>query len=513
MAQAEVIFGSVGGVRGLTFTLSRGIYPSAFTLYVKPQNNLDVGEQTLTFGTTNIQLSLSGCILGDSFVRKHYDQKAPLWAVVGLDRRWKWKFYSISGDYNRRKPDGGIDTGTQKTPAELASLLGAALFETIDVSRMPSGVFPRVQWKNQRADLALQALCDYVSCEVVLNPITNNVEIWPLGTGQNSPTGLTEVLPKYRFFNRSNIPSRIEVHGGDSLYQHKLQLRTVLRNQNGDQKLITNWEGLAYAAVLAQSPWAFQDISNTTNRQNAYEGYFKEFRVTGQQDGTTQVPGCPVAVTKIDQYLLNDFTLDSEKDLEGYYRPLPYYLSGDYYAYTDLPNNTSNARFTGSSRFYPDRRIVKTDYPVFKLDSNARYTEPALYLNTSYRVRDSGGRVVHVVRSGNVGGSGGALILKRPELYASYTSTGNTEAQANAEADLYVQIFSARYTDPAASEITYAGMYGGSLDGKLAQIRWDILPTLGIRTTAYENYEGDTSSLSVNERRRRLALERLVEAQ
>jgi hypothetical protein len=358
-----------------------------------------------------------------------------------------------------------------------------------------------------------------VACEVVLNPISDSVEIWPLGQGDSSPTGLTEVLPKYTFYPRSQIPSRIEVHGGDSLYQTRLQLRTALRNQNGDQKLITNWEGLSYNAVGTESPWAFQDISNTTNRQNAYEGYFREFRVTGQQDGSLPVPNCPVAVTKMDQYLLQDFTLDNEKDLEGYYRPMPCYLDGDYYAYTDFPENTSSARFSGGFKLFPDRRIVKTEYPVFKLSSSAAYSEPALYLTTAYKVRDSVGQVVHIMRSGNVGGSGGALILKRPEIFATYSTSqqpgvnANTEALANAEADRYVQLFQQKYTSSAASEMTYGGFFATGLDGRLAQIKWEILPTSGVRTSLYENYEGDVFSTGFKERWRRLALERLVEAQ
>lgn len=513
MAIAGVTFGQLGGIRGLTLSLTHGVAPSAFTLYLKPQDGLDVGVQTLTWGTGNNLLSLTGCVLSDSLIRKHYDQKAPTWAAVGFDRRFQWRFYSVSGDYNRRKPDGTLDTATQKAPAELASLLGSALFETIDTSRMPTGVYPRSSWKNQRADLALQALCDYVACEVVLNPVSNGVEIWPLGTGTSSQTGLTEILPKYRFYNRRDIPSRIEVHGGDSLYQNKLQLRTVMRNDNGDQKLITNWEALPYASVGAESPFSFPSITSTVRRQNAYEGYFRDFRVTGQADGSLQVPNCQAAVTKMDQYVLNDYLLDNEKDLEGFYRPLPMYLSGDYYAYTDLPNNTTDARFTGGHRWFPERKIVQTAFPVFKLDSTGKYQEPAFYLNTSYKVKDPGGQIVHIVRTGNVGGAGGALILKRPELFATYSTTANTEAQANSEADRYVNMFQVRYQDAASSELTYAGMYGGSLDGKIAQIRWDILPTLGVRTTVYEGFEGDTSSLSVNERRRRQAIERLLEAQ
>ena len=286
-----------------------------------------------------------------------------------------------------------------------------------------------------------------------------------------------------------------------------------MRNDNNDQKLITNWEALPYASVGAESPFSFPSITSSVRRNNAYEGYFRDFRVTGQQDGSTQVPNCPVPVTKMDQLIFNDFLLESEKDLEGFARPLPMYLSGDYYAYTDLPNNTTDQRFTGGFRWFPERKIVQTDFPVFKLDTSGKYQEPAFYLNTSYRVKDPNGQVVHIVRSGNVGGTGGALILNRPELFASYSPTINTEAQANTEADRYVDIFRQKYQDPAASEMTYGGIISITPDGRVAQVRWDIMHTLGVRTSIYENFEGDTSTVGVNERRRRLALERLLEAQ
>jgi hypothetical protein len=45
----------------------------------------------------------------------------------------------------------------------------------------------------------------------------------------------------------------------------------------------------------------------------------------------------------------------------------------------------------------------------------------------------------------------------------------------------------------------------------IAQARWDIMPT-GVTTSLYENFEGDVSSVGVDERQRRLALARLVEA-
>lgn len=517
LPQINIGFGGIPGIRGMCYSMTRGVLPSVATLYVVAQDNFDPGIQTLTYGIDSNTMSLSGCSVANNYVRKHWDGKHPLMAVHLFDRRWKWRLSTISGDYNRRKADGTLDTTTQKTPADIANLLGTALGETIDTSRMPTGVFPRVKWNNQRADLSLQWLCDYVACDVVLNPISGYVEIWPLGTGQNSPTGTTEVLPKYRFVPRSNVPGRIEAHGGDSLYQTKLKLTAVAHNQNGDQKTLANWEALSSSLTGTESPLSFPDISNTTNRTNAYEDYLRAFKIVGQQDGTLGVPNCQASISSVDQYLLNDYLLDVEKDLDGYYRQLPYYLDGDYYAYTDLPNNASSMRFTGGSRLFTDRRLVQTAFPVFKLSSSGAYQEPALYCTTSYKVRDTDYSTVHISRS--VGSSGtGTLILRRPEVFATYsTSTlpgaqASTEAQASQELYNYCNIFQQRYASNMASEITYGGFFSGSLDGIIAQATWEFHPTKGVTTKVCEQEELDIYGVSRNERYRRLALDRLVEA-
>ncbi len=510
MPQARIIYGGLQGIRGLVYSMTRGVLPSAFTLFVLPQDNFDPGIQTLSFGVDSNLINLSGCAVANNFIRKHWDGQHPLWAVTGFDRRWKWRLSTISGDYNRRKPDGTIDPSTQKYPSELANLLGTALGESIDYSRMSSSVFPRAKWNNQRADLALQALCDQVCCEVVLNPVSDSVEIWPLGTGQNSATGTSEVLPKYRFVPRANIPSRIECHGGDSLYQHRLKLQSVIDNTTGQQ---TKLQDNGFAVWSTESPFSYPSITDTTRRALAFDQAHREFRVVGQADGSVQVPGCPVAVSLIDQYQLNNYRIDSETDLEGYNRKLDYYVDGDYWAYTDLPNNTSQMIYTGSSSLNTERRLVKFPYPLFKLTSSGAYDYAQLYLTTSYKVLDFTNRsAVHVMRSGGVAGSGGTLIVRRPEVFATYATASNTEAQANTELDAYVSLYQQRFISSTASEITYAGFVRGSLDGVLAQATWMIHPAIGTVTTVCENEELDTGAVDRNERARRMALDRLVEA-
>ena len=518
---ASFSFTDIPNVRGVDATLTRGVTPSTFTLYCLPFDGLNVTGGTLSMSYAGNTIQLTDCALATAYIRKRYDGKWPLWSITGADRRWKWKFSTISGDWNRRLADGTLDTNTAKTPGELATLLLQALGETgFDTSRMPSSVKPRALWKTQRADLALQALCDYVACEVVLNWQTNKVEIWPLGVGANIPDGLGEIYPKYRYVPR-NIPATIQVQCGDSLYQTKLKLQAVTRDYTtGNRKLIANSEFKPSTGWDKESPFGFPGISDTNNRASAYEQVWREFQISGQQDGSLNVPNCPETIASVNQYVLNDVLLETETDLAGFKRNLPCYVDGDYYAYTDLPNNGSSMRYTGAFALDAERRIVKFPYPLFKLDSSGYFAEPTLYLTTSYKVRSTTGQFVNLTRQGNVGAGTGTLVLRRPELFAIYSSSTapgaqtNTQSQVQVEADAYIALFSQKFANPNATELTYPGFLPFVCDGNIAQVSWSAsLQGSGCpRTQVCEQLECDITAVGLNERRRREQLAQLVEA-
>src|SRR5690349_6578338 len=108
---ANITFGPLASIRGMEGSLTRGIYPSVFTLYCLPTDNLDsIG--TLSFSDGSNTISLSNCAIGGAFIRKPYDGKWPSQAIHVLDRRWKWRFSNVSGDWNRRLSDGTVDTAT-----------------------------------------------------------------------------------------------------------------------------------------------------------------------------------------------------------------------------------------------------------------------------------------------------------------------------------------------------------------------------------------------------------------
>jgi hypothetical protein len=172
------------------------------------------------------------------------------------------------------------------------------------------------------------------------------------------------------------------------------------------------------------------------------------------------------------------------------------------------------------SRLNTDRRIVKFDFPVIKLGTTGLIEEPTLYLTTSYRVRAQDGTVAHVSTSGNVGGSGGKLVLRRPEVFASYQSTyngasqsgtSNTQSTAQEELNRYVQIFQQKFSNSDASELTYPGIIPGLLNGNVCQIRWECGVNRQAKTMACEVEELDVTATPRTERRRREILRQIAE--
>lgn len=491
---SSVTCSGLPGIRALRFPLARGVTPSIAAVYCSLPGDIDPsGPLRLSF--SDASLEFPDMAVAAVHERKHDDKKWATHCVYLKDRRWRWAGKTISGDWNRRMANGTLDTATVKTPSELAALLLNALGESgYDVSNMPANVRPRCLWQNAPADEMLKALCDYVACEVVLNPLSNNVEIWPSGVGEESATGAGEKHPKRRFVPRACVPSRVVVNCGHSLWQSKLQLKAVARNHTtGQQRLLSSWDGMPAGGLSTESPLSFPNVTDTNNRVRAFEDYLRTFVVTGQENGSLSVGTFPFAINSVEQYVLNDYLLDTETDLAGYKRNLPYYIDGDYWAYTDVAANASNQRFTGPSKLHADRRLVEFEFPVFKLTSSGAYQEPTLYLTTSYRLRTAEGEFGYIKRFGSVGGSGGDLTLDRPELFSVYGPI-NTQAETIAEADAYVTLFQRKYQNPYASEITYPGLVYGSLDGYKAQVTWEWSVNEAPRTTVCEGDELDATA-------------------
>lgn len=493
-------FGGLPRIRGLHGSLTRGVSPSIFTLYHAPFSIPDGGTGTLTFGTGDNVISFSDCAIAGSFVRQ-YSGLQPVQATHIADRRWKWKHTVVSGTFNVRTSEGTVDPATKQEPGELAAYILRAMGETsYNTSQMPTGVYPPATWNNKRGDLALKDLCDYVACVPVLNPSSNVIEIWPLGTGEGSGEGQ---LGKTRHVPRTRVPGLIECRTGPVRWQTRLKLRPVSRNASfPQQKHIDEIEYKPQGGWQLQSPFTFQSLTNTLHRAIAFATIWREYRVTGQADGSLLPPFCNQQINSVNQYVLDDYLIETETDVLGYKKPMPYYIGGSYWPYTDLPENCDPEQYyNGEATLYKDRLMVTFPVPVHGFNASGQPVEPTLYLFTSYRVKTIDGEFIYLFRSNTTGSqTGGKLILERPEIFAIFNTAGvpgsaqDTSQQAFQEADNYVNIFLRKYQNPNASEVTVPGFVPGLLNGNLAQLTWNLTGNTTPWTKGCEQEELDPFS-------------------
>lgn len=505
MPLATVSYGGLN-IRGMEFTLNRGITPSVATLFVVPFDQLDVPPGDLRFGVDGNDITLTNCAVASCNRRIRYDGKWELWAVQVMDRRWMWENAgAISGTYN----DHLQGIGALKTAAYLMSLCLQALGENnADLSRAPQTVYPYVSWDSTNPALALEELCERCACEVVLNPLSDQVEIWPLGTGRSSPTGLSEVTPKYRFVPRAYVPSAIEVRGGAALFQYRLLLEAVGRGTNLVQGKSPDW---MYGVNPKYENFNWPSVTNTVGSELALESGWRYYRVKGQENGGLNVPGLSFPIQNTSQYVLKDFILyTAYDDRTQLYQRIDPYIEGNFWTYSDLPSNSVQV-YIGGFKLWPEKNLLRTDQPLVAVDGNGYITEPTLYLQVGYNVKDVYGTPIGLNWTANVGGTGGRMIIRRPECFAAYAATGNTEAFIGQELAGYAQLFYQKYQQPYASELTYGGMILGTLDGNVAQATWTIHPTKGVRTQVCEQEELNTTAVSAKERMRREWLRRLID--
>lgn len=207
------------GIRPSTFVLNTHI--SAVDLNTLPQ----YGNLSILYnagGGPAPVLTLTNCLLESPNIpqSKITNIQLPI-----KDRRWKWRFGMIRGNYNVRQPNGGYVR--RRTPQELATLCLEAMGETgFDISRLPNFAYLPRTWIAENPARELDKICRELGCVVVLNPATDKVELWPVGTSRN-PDPLQDT--SYQITDGDGVtvaakPKEVAVYGGESLYQSVFHL-------------------------------------------------------------------------------------------------------------------------------------------------------------------------------------------------------------------------------------------------------------------------------------------------
>lgn len=503
------------------FTLSRGITPSIATLRILPQDlpSLAVGSMTITDDTTT--LTFPNCAADFANIRKVEDRGGWRWHLQVKDRRWKWKGGNVTGRYNVRKGNGVVIAATQKTPAQLVSLLLDAMGETgYDVSDLPTGFYPSARWFNAEPAAELLRLCERFGFAICLRT-DNTVAVVPYGTGAALPTG-GELTGTWRL-EPDTLPANVVAAAGPTRFQSRLTLQAVSINADGDIDPVASMTYEPASTWDYESPFFFSQVA-AADRFQAFRGMWKYFRVSGQAAGGLAPAGADTVVADIAQiFPLDTELITSGQDASGNWIRLPPMIDGVFFAYSELPiNSATGTAWNGPFAIDGDTGIVILETPAYYLGTGGIVEAPTLNLTTAYYItKGDTTDIEHAsVTVAVVGGTGSDRVVKFPEAFAAITVTQsvpvsiaaeNTTTAIEAELEAIRDSVADRYDTLQLLAVEYNGIRDISPDGKIAQVKWRGWCGRAASTGASQGFEFDVFNLSDADRNRRALVNALVE--
>ena len=501
----QLTFPGIDLVRGWSFTLSPGIFPSVALVEVAPQFGMPADVGTLTISTADVSISFAGCALDSAQVRR--DGAGMVVSLAILDRRWAWRFGQISGRYNVRDESGTLDPATVQTPQQLATLLLTAMGESsADVSQLPNDARPFVDWVYENPAAELAKLAESLGCRVVLG-LGGTVALALAGTGAALPVTGTERTRNFGIDPPSR-PDSLLVVCGASRFETMFRLEAVGLEPTGEIRRIAD---LSYAPAggWANESWlGFGNIADPNSRAKARQSVYRWYRIkctaplnTAEQFTITGYSG---TVSNLWQLLpVEPNRVAVFADVDGIERPKPPEVAGIYWDRTlDGANLPAQRKYRGSFTLDLHRGIVHFAEPVFQMAAGGTsgFSEAELYLTVAHPVRDAASR--QPVRQtatqslpGPAVGTGPAVIRRDDLVFASQTTydgsnnpTGATDNSSALDTETAAQLTAslARFETLQTDYVEYAGLVPVSPDGAITQVQW-IANAAGVITRASRN--------------------------
>jgi len=505
---------------GGSFELTRGVRPSSCKIYLPVQPSITRTVGTLRFSYAGGNIDFPQSALAPSTLRVFQDRRRLVWTVQVYDRRWKWRYKRISGEYNVRLCDGRVAAATKKSLRELLTLLldalGAAPYYLGDI---PDGVYPSVKWNAARADLQLAHLCERYGLIPMLD-CNNVVRVEHLGTGNALPTA--GIIVGDNKFSHATIPYKVRCIAGATIFQTDLELEAVGMDQDGTVKPI---DALTYKPMDGwERSWytTFSDVDKKF-RHLAMETVWRWYRVKVP----LSVPGVP-QINDLSQIELLDHAAEAADDPLKCLAPV---VRGQFWDRGDLeygtektfPNFRDEAYYTDRFRINAERRLVEFDYPVVRLDQFQGPWQAKLWLTTGFKIKDPTG--TYFVEYGEAGVAGAQTNAEiRQDKYSDIWGARiiksvlpggvpyNTSTDIQSELTKAATWIAGGYNGSPAEDVTYEGLRGDiHLDGAIAQIRYKCGSGLGATTRVSRNAEFSVFTPDHQARRRMDRLAQLAD--
>lgn len=453
-----------------------------------PQFGLPAQNGTLFLTDGIVSLTLPDCRIDKAHMT--ITTGGHIVRAVILARNWRWRYGEVSGVYNVRNPDGTLDTDTEKTPQELATLCFQAMNEpAFDVSLLPNNDRPEVNWFGTPAWSALEWLCSRYGCDYGLDVAANAGRIWRIGQGNALPAGGQVVSLGYGI-DTAEPPDRIKAFCGPTEYQFKFALECVLEDTDGTIKPIDDvsykpedgWEGLDPADPLGPD-------ADPEERALAKKLY-RMWRIVSCADGTLDVPGYGTVSSIKDLLPVHDKLAESYDGATGTYRQ-PAYLVGTF-AVQGEPESIENVEphtlWEGGHRIDSEEGIVHLPIPAFKYAADKTTEAATMYLIATCYIRKPNllHFEAHTVTRTIANNGTGDMPLHRPEIHrrivAEYpatpaddaegqTATGTTTNQNNLDAILnqHLDAVQSEFATVNTEVRHYLGIAPFAVDGALRQ--------------------------------------------
>lgn len=197
------------------YVAQHGITPGRAILTTYPQT-----ARPLEFGDLVFTDGLRTFTLYDCKVDKVDATRGPqgdTYTIEIVDRRWRWAFGGVSGNYNQKDDRGKLVPWSIRSPQELAAICLKEMGERNPVVILPPGLpraaganldkylkvgqnFPQTLtnpecvWDHTVPAQALARLVENWGCRIIYQPVKDRVLITPLGKGSRFPNLPSELI-------------------------------------------------------------------------------------------------------------------------------------------------------------------------------------------------------------------------------------------------------------------------------------------------------------------------------
>lgn len=500
MPSSSLSFPGIQGIDSFSLTQIRGIVPSTINIAISPQSVLTSKEGTfsITYSSSLSSMSRSfpDCLIDAGSIET--DPNGHIVRLKILDRRWKWRFGYIRGDYNIYEADSTtLITATQKTPQELAGLLLDEMGETgYNVSELPNDSFPTVSWSYDNPAEELFALCEMLGCYIVLE---SDNTIYLHKEADFVDPSLSGVLNTDYGIDTAEIPSAIVVVLGPTKRQARFTLEAIGLDTDG------KWKPINQLSYTPASGWGLENYRGFYNvreefgveeQKLAKQTVFKSYRIVetvADSGGTKPKVSDPEGEIEDLDFTRERLTptdtnkLETTVDESGEIVNQPAIIRGIFWdGNADFTNTTSEIPYEGSFSLDRENGYVFFSDPVIRLSGvNFQIDEATLTLEIAVPFRperyNQHYRATFTLDIGDTGVDG--LIVKEDKLEyqviynydasGDFTGTSDNLTELETEITKLLQGELDKLVDRSSFTRGYTGIRDLSPNGAITQVVWN----------------------------------------